>query len=354
MSLIDCDVHTPPPGGRRLLRYLPAYWREFVTSGEFTYPQSVVNAYPQRAPTSGTFKTGEEISPLDLVRREVLERGGASAALVNCFYGIESILNPDLAVVLASAVNDWLAQEWLAPEPRLRAGIVVTPQDPPAAAAEIERLAANPGFVQVFLPVRSATPYGNRAYHSIFAAAEAHGLPVALHFGGMPGNPPTPSGWPAYYVEEYAGMADVFQTQLISLVAQGVFERFPRLRIVFLESGFSWLPGLLWRLDKEWKGLRREVPWVKRPPSEYIREHLRIALQPLDVPLEAEVVEELLDQIGADGLLLYSTDFPHRHLDEPRRFLELLPEPLAERVRHLNAEGLYRFGRTAAGSSAPA
>jgi uncharacterized protein len=342
--LVDCDVHAPPPGGRRLLPYLPPYWREFVTSGGFAYPQSVVNAYPRGAPTSGGWRAaGEELSPFELVRREVLERGGASLAVVDCFYGIESILNPDMAAVLASAVNDWLAAEWLAKEPRFRAGMVVTPHDPAAAAAEIERLASNPGFVQVFLPVRSAQPYGHRMYHPIHAAAQAHGLPVALHFGGMPGNPPTPSGWPTYYVEEYAGMAEVFQTQLISLVAQGVFERFPRLRVVLMESGFSWLPGLMWRLDKEWKGLRREVPWVKRPPSEYIREHVRATLQPLDLPLEGELVSELLEQVSSPDLLLYSSDFPHRHRDRPQAFLELLPEDLGERVRHGNAEALYRL-----------
>ena len=59
-------------------------------------------------------------------------------------------------------------------------------------------------------------------------------------------------------------MAHIFQAQLTSLIAEGAFERFPELRVVLLESGFGWLPPLLWRLDKEWKGLRREIPWVKQ------------------------------------------------------------------------------------------
>ena len=61
-------------------------------------------------------------------------------------------------------------------------------------------------------------------------------------------------------------MGHIFEAQLTSLIAEGAFERFPELRVVLLESGFGWLPPLLWRLDKEWKGLRREIPWVKHAP----------------------------------------------------------------------------------------
>ena len=60
---------------------------------------------------------------------------------------------------------------------------------------------------------------------------------------------------------------------MLSLVSEGVFERFPDLRVVLIECGFAWLPLLLWRFDKDWKGVWREVPWLKHRPSEYVAEH---------------------------------------------------------------------------------
>ena len=209
--------------------------------------------------------------------------------ILNCAYAVDSLHNPDAAAALASAVNDWLAAEWLAHEPRLRASLVVPSQYPELAAREIERLGGHPGFVQVFLPVRSAAPYGNRCFHPLFAAAARHDLAVGIHFGGAPGNPPTPSGWPSFYIEEYAGMASVFQSQLLSLISEGLFDQFPTLRVALIESGFTWLPSLMWRFDKEWKGLRREVPWVRRLPSDYIREHVRLTLQPFDAPPDPNI-----------------------------------------------------------------
>ena len=59
-------------------------------------------------------------------------------------------------------------------------------------------------------------------------------------------------------------MASAYQSQLTSLVAEGTFDRFPELRLALLESGFAWLPAFLWRFDKGWRGLRREIPWTRR------------------------------------------------------------------------------------------
>jgi predicted TIM-barrel fold metal-dependent hydrolase len=103
----------------------------------------------------------------------------------------------------------------------------------------------------------------------------------------------------------------------------------------------------MWRLDKVWKGLRREIPWVKRPPSETIREHVRLTLQPLDAPSDApDQLLEVIEQLDSDDLLLFSTDYPHWHFDTPAAALPAgLPAPLRRKILSDNARAFYRLPR---------
>jgi predicted TIM-barrel fold metal-dependent hydrolase len=211
-------------------------------------------------------------------------------------------------------------------------------------AAEIDRLGDHPGFVQVLLPVRSEAPYGHRRYLPILEAAARHNLVVSLQFGGAPGNPPTGSGWPSYYIEEYVGMAQVFQSQLLNLIVEGVFDRLPTLRVALVEGGWTWLPSLMWRIDKDWKGLRREVPWNTQPPSAYIRERVRLTLQPMDAAPDPVHQRQMVDALGSDELLMFSTDYPHWHFAEPA---QALPSGLTDNVKHKilrdNARAFYQL-----------
>lgn len=343
-GVIDCDIHLTVPSVEVLLPYLAEHWHEYIRESAFKGP--IDTSYPPSAPITGSSAPSAPVpgSDRDEVREHLLNTERLEFGILTCAYAVESLRNPFVAAALASAVNDWQAQAWLAREPRLRGSIVVPIQDPALAAAEIERVGHRPGFVQVFLPVRSEAPYGNRRYYPVYEAALRHDLAIGIHFGGNPGNPPTAVGWPSSYVEEYVGMSHVFQSQLISLVMEGIFDRFPALRVALIESGVTWLPSLMWRLDKEWKGLRREVPWVRRLPSDYIRDHVRLTTQPLDVPPDAVRVAEIIDQLGSDDLLMFASDFPHRHgVDPTDAFLDDVPEAVARKVLWDNAAAFYRL-----------
>ena len=76
----------------------------------------------------------------------------------------------------------------------------------------------------------------------------------------------------------------VFEDQLLSLVSNGIFVKFPDLRVVLIESGVTWLPGFIWRAIKTWRAVRAEVPWVKESPAETIRRQVRLTAQPVDAP----------------------------------------------------------------------
>lgn len=345
LETIDADVHLVVPAIDVLLPYLDDYWRTAISETSFKGP--VDSSYPRGATISGGSNgqmSGEPPTNLGQLQSTVLGPGKASAAILTCAYAIESIRNPYAAAAVASAVNDWQIEHWLEPEPRLRGSLVVPVQDPELARTEIDRVGGHPGFVQVHLPVHSEALYGTRRYYPIYDAAVHHDLAIGIAFGGNPGNAPTAVGWPTFYIEEYVGMSHIFQSQLISLVTGGIFDRYPSLRVALIESGVTWLPSLMWRLDKEWKGLRREVPWVRRLPSEYIREHVRLTTWPFDAPASGDHVQEIIEQLGSDDLLMYSSDVPHRHDNRAEDdFLVDLPEELTRKIRSENARAFYRL-----------
>jgi hypothetical protein len=142
--------------------------------------------------------------------------------------------------------------------------------------------------------------------------------------------------------------AQVCQSQVLSLVSEGVFVKFPDLRVVLVGSGCTWLPSLMWRFDKDWRGLRREVPWLVRPPSEYIRAHLRLTLQPFDAPPGAASLQQFMEHSGSEDLLLFSSAYPQCHMSAPEEpALDALPHALRQKIQVDNPRAVYRLDQAA-------
>jgi predicted TIM-barrel fold metal-dependent hydrolase len=277
-----------------------------------------------------------------LLRDHVLEPWSPDHAVLNCYYAIDSLRHPDWAAALAAAVNDWVKAEFLERDPRLVASIVVPARDPAAMVKEIERVGKDPRFVQVLMPVRSDRLYGQRIYHPVLEAIAEHDLVLGLHWGGMSEGPPSSTGWPSWYVEEYAAETQVFAAQIVSLVAEGVFQAFPNLRVSILEGGFTWLPAWGWRLNKEWKALRREIPWVNRLPLDIIRDHMRFSVAPTDAG-SPEALAQIVRWLGAEEILMFATDYPHMHDDDVEMLLDAMPESMRPKMMAETAREWYRL-----------
>src|SRR5258708_34057114 len=181
---------------------------------------------------------------------------------------------------MASATSDGLRAEWLDRDDRLRASMVVSTHDTQAAVAEVEGLGHDARFVQLLLPVRTEAPYGNRRHHPVYEAAVRHDLAIGLHAWGRPVSAPTPTGFATTYLQDHVSNAHVVQTQVLSLVGEGTFTRFPGLRVSLIECGFSWLPSLLWRFDKDWESIWRAGPWGEGRPPPYGQRPLRAPHHP--------------------------------------------------------------------------
>jgi uncharacterized protein len=340
---IDCDVHPTVPGIDTLLPYLDAFWRDSVVDRGIEGLDSVT--YPPNAPISARpdFRNDKNRAATDVaaLQAHVFDRWGADFAVCNCLYGIQLVFNEDMARAFARAVNDWIAKEWLDRDPRLRASIVVPLQNVEFAVEEIERRAADPRFVQVLVLAMGETPLGRRHFWPIYAAAERHGLPIGIHAGSAYRHPVTSLGWPSYYVEDYCAQSQGFQSQVASLVCEGVFAKHPGLKVVLIESGVSWVPPFLWRLAKLWRGLRTEIPWIDRSPRDIFRDHFRLTIQPFDAPDAPDVVHRLLDHLGSDELLLFSSDYPHWQFDGDDAMPPGIPADLARKIMVDNPRATY-------------
>lgn len=249
---------------------------------------------------------------------------------------------------MAAAYNDWLADTWLGKHNSdgvFKGSITIAHQDPHAAAAEIQRWAGHPHFVQVMTDSGARAPFGQRQYYPIYEACERFGFPLAIHPGtdGMGINiQPTP-GYPTHYIEWHTCLSLGFQAHLVSLITEGVFERFPGFRVVLVEGGVSWLPALMWRLDAEYKALRYEVPWLTKRPGEYLRKHVRITSQPLERPDNDEHLLQIFEMMDAEHLLMFASDYPHWDFDSPKFAFPKLPEAMRRRIFSDNAREFYRL-----------
>jgi predicted TIM-barrel fold metal-dependent hydrolase len=122
-----------------------------------------------------------------------------------------------------------------------------------------------------------------------------------------------------------------------------VFERYPDLRVILLEGGVAWVPGLLWRFDADFKGARRELPWLHRLPSQYFRDNVRLTTQPLEIPAGNEHLYELLDEAYATETLMFASDYPYDNGNDPLEVADSIPAGWRESVLRGTALATFRW-----------
>lgn len=361
LSMIDCDVHPYFRGGLSdLAPYLSEEWRHrtgvgeqpewarFINGGQIGMPKNEfyrISSGPLRLDTISP-DGGVPGSDPAYVAKQLLDEYNIDRAILlgGANSGNAAFPDPDATAALASAYNDWLCENWLAVDSRYRGALLVAPQDPELAVKEVERVADRPGIAAIHVPLYNIAP-GERHYYKLYEAAQHYGLPIVVHPSGTESiyvKAPSNAYVPTYYVEWHTLHTQPAQSTLVSLIVHGVFERFPKLKYVFVESGFAWAVDVLWRLEREWKAHRVEVPWVKKHPTEYLSSNIRFTSQPFYEAGTREQIQAVLEVIDAEHTLLFSSDYPHWDFDDPRRALKDLPKEIRPRVFAENA--LETFG----------
>jgi predicted TIM-barrel fold metal-dependent hydrolase len=352
MRVIDACVHHRWESQVEVTDRMPAGWREHIgrpgtlPGGAGALP--LLPALPWRHP-GGDYVDSAGSRPEDVVAQALEEPTVRAILSHDRGMFIPSVPNTYRASAVVRAMNDWTIDRWLPADERLHALALVPNQVPEEGAAELRRVGAHPRIVGALMAANGLGKlFGHPAYHPIYAAAAELDLPVMLHAGGdaIPDalTHPTAGGLPSTFGEVSALAFSAMMTHVQSLIVQGVFEKYPDLRVVAAGAGTAWIPGLFFRLDVNWRGLRREVPWVRRVPSEYFREHVRVTTWPLDRPAEPERLVRLLNAFGgAEDLLCFASGYPHWNADTAADVAARLPEAWHAKVFHDNAAAWFRW-----------
>lgn len=334
--VLDCSLH--PLVGRLddLLPYMDEAMATRVTRSEFRLP----NASPHpgvdveaKGPAAGTDPAAVAAALPPGVERAILVPAQAMPT--------PGWLDHELAAAFVSAVNAYVVDRWLPADPRFRLAIALSPHQAPLAVREIERHGDVPGVVAAAMPP-IAVAMGHEHHHPIYAALAERGLPLIVHPGGSEGEvvgaaniggtgPRTPE-------ETFTLLPQVAQANVGSLVFNGVFDLYPGLTVVFAGFGFEWAPTLLWRADSEWRGLRVAVPWLTRPPSAVISDHVRFVVDGASSALRPGAWEHAA--LLPDHVLLYGSDAPFNEVG-PDAWLAAAPEALRPRVAYDNAASVF-------------
>jgi predicted TIM-barrel fold metal-dependent hydrolase len=260
------------------------------------------------------------------------------------------VRDAELHAALCRAYNDWLA-DYVRSAPERLVGVALLPLDDVAAAVgELERATEVHGFRGAFM---RPNPYAGRllhdpAYDPFWDCAQSLGVPITVHEGISDSLPTLGRERSDSPVVQHL-MSHPFEqmSACASILLEGIAERFPRLRFVFLESGSGWLPYWLDRMDSHWDTWRRLLPGSAGRPSERFHRQCFLAMDPED-EIAASVT-----QIVGDDVLVWSSDYPHPDSPFPGAVaktletLACLPETSQRRI--LGENGLRLYGLAAPG-----
>jgi uncharacterized protein len=237
----------------------------------------------------------------------------------------------EMEVELCWAYNRWLTEKVM-PEAdgRFYSMLCLPFSDPEAALRHVETFGDRKhvgGFMVT--TVRSHMAVYDNAYMKLYRAMEERGLVLSFHSGPNWGEPIYKS-CNRFLSAHALGFTWYNILQCTNWVINGMGERFPKLPVIWIESGLAWVPFLMQRLDHEYTLRPSEAPLLKKKPSDYMRD-MYYSTQPMEIQ-DYEAMECGFRMMNAETQLLYSSDYPHWDFDLPSTIWDL--PFLSEKAKH--------------------
>jgi predicted TIM-barrel fold metal-dependent hydrolase len=249
----------------------------------------------------------------------------------------------EMEVAMARAYNRWLCETVLAHEPRIRSMLYLPFNDPEASYRIVKEFGGKPGVVGFLVTSVRYRPIHHNSYMKTYALIEEMGLPLAFH-AGYNWNEQSMAMMNKFISVHAIGFVFYNMVHMTNWVLNGLPERFPKLNVIWIESGLAWLPFMIQRLDNEYMMRSSECPQLKRLPGEYITDMFYTS-QPMEVPRDMGLLEATFRCIKAESQLLYSSDYPHWDFDLPSTIYDLpfLSEKAKRNILGGNAVRLFNL-----------
>jgi uncharacterized protein len=338
--IVDCDVHVHESPGE-LAPYCDMPWRvalDNIKDREETY-LDIPSFSPGVSDGSyqAKFPTGHEGARMVETREQMRQELDEIYVDIGILFPDHLLKLPVLTQVeypaaIARAYNAWLLDNWCSVDKGLLGLVVACTQDPEDAVREIEKYANTPEMVGVYLPCAGLDPlWGDRKYDPIYEAAQAADLPVLLHSVTVthPVFPFNNHGFNTELGRHTCSHTFSIMANIVHMITNGVCVRYPDLRIAVTEAGVSWVPFLMWKLDKEYLERRREVPFLEERPSHYLKRWF-FATQPIEEPENLRELATLMELYDGENNTIFASDWPHHDFDHPMKVHQV---PLSNEAR---------------------
>lgn len=306
------------------------------------------------APIGPKYATGTQCSDgrhpgsdPELAGAHLFGERGFDLAVLHPMSGATNVPDWHVGTAILNATNRMLAERWLESgtyAQQFRGTIRVNPNDIDGAVREIDHWKNHPRMVQIGLPLQTQMPYGRPYYDPIWRAACNAGLPVAVHWEMGMGitHPPTPSGPARTYAHHGAYVPMTFVWHLLNMIPEGVFEKFPELKMIWADGAADMLTPFMWRMDTFGRPHLEQTPWAPRMPSDYLLTHNYFVHSLMDGPGDADFAGEWLRMTGKEDMLMFGSSYPDWQLVSP----EDLPAAWSEQQRRkvLGENAISVFG----------
>ena len=261
--IIDGDGHVVEPD-KEVAQYLPERFRRIPGNRDYSL-------FPQDSWAFGVVDPHKQDVPDAAMWLSFLDEAGISATVLypSNAAAVGMVRRVEWSVDLARAYNDWLHDKFLRQSDRLLGVALLPVQDVAACVTELHRCVGELGFVGAILPSISSPlmAYGNPEFDPIFATAHELDTMIAVH-GGFVGAHNFADPLRTYREVRSLKHVIPLMSHATSMISQGVFDRYPNLRVAYLEAGCGWVPYLMDVLDEQFE--RKGAGDLKRKPSEYL------------------------------------------------------------------------------------